>query len=287
MAASSSRKRLSPWQQQSLESEECCSYCKNQPAALLVSVPSLRKKRPLQERYCLLHYYTTDAVRSKPEDVLVINQSELEKQLPAMQSLFADVFVELKQELSETAARSFQANSRDPLAIISKLHKSSSRQQKPPPVRPKSEAVANGGGFIQHISLPERLVRTQQEQAQKQQTLVRRMEQASKNTATGNTHTQRRKPTRKSIWNVMEDAAFKPQSAAKTAEADTTTTSFLESNSNITCSSCGGNQVICLSSSTNRHNESTKGEIWGSGNRGDVVQRYQCQTCGKTWNEQE
>ncbi|GKY95808.1 hypothetical protein MPSEU_000541500 [Mayamaea pseudoterrestris] len=290
------RKRPSPWQEQTADSGKSCSYCEKEKAAILVSIPSDRNKPSRQQRLCLLHYYTTSAVHSKPEDVTIMNDSELEKQLPTMQSLFADVFVEVKQELSEEAARSFQATAHDPLAIIGKLHKapstSTKRLQRPPSVH-ASDAGTKGGGFIESIPLPERLLRTQHLQQQKQAALQRRMEHAAKNDTrkmmSSTSHTQRRKPTRKSIWNVMEDAAHKPTSAITRDEADGDgeTLSFLETTVNVVCGSCGSNDVVCLSSGTARNEESRKGEIWGSGSRDEVVMRYQCQKCGKTWNEEE
>jgi hypothetical protein len=285
------RKRPSPWQEQPKQLEGFCSFCQTEPAALRVNTPSsVGNERPHQQQFCLLHYYTTNAVQSKPENVSILNQIELEQQLPDMQSLFADVFLEVKQELSEEAARSFQATAHDPLAIIGKLHKTPfTKQQKPPSARSLSKE-ANGGGFIQPIPLPERLLRTQHLQAQKQAALVRRMEHASKQTsatAANASHTQRRKPTRKSIWNVMEDNAYKPAATDEATIASQDTTSFVETSTSVVCSSCGSNKVACLSSGTNRNNDSTKGEIWGSGSRDEIVMRYQCQSCGKTWNEQE
>jgi hypothetical protein len=269
-----------------------CNFCNKESAALRVKVPSLRKKKPILVDYCLLHYYTTSAVRVSSEDVSVLNQVELDSQLPAMQAVFADVFLELKQELSEESARSFRATSHDPLAILNKFHKSSvvaptsnkNPRQKPPPAKARQSHDDEGGGFMQHVPLPERLIRTQREQSQKQQAMVRRMEQAAKHSGL----TQRRKPTRKSIWNVMEDAAS--GKAVTNIPAKGKVDSFLNldlaNDNHMTCS-CGSTDVTCLSSSTNRNNESTKGEIWGSGSRDDVVVRYQCSVCGKVWNEYE
>jgi hypothetical protein len=307
------KKRRSSLQQHREITAASCSFCQAQPAALQVHSPT--SVRPNQKHqpttyFCLLHYYTTSAVRAGgPETtVRVVNPAEYDRQLPAMQSLFADVFVELQQELAEeSAARSSfptKISAQDPLAILTRLHQAPKKKlsaQKKRKRSPDSTSDATAGGFIESIALPERLIRTQRAQAQKQSALVRRMEHASKHSGS---LTQRRKPTRKSIWNVMEDAAYRPAAAVATeksapptstaaaaAAATTTEPSFLDMDlahdNNVTCSSCGSREVNCLSSSTHRNNESTKGEIWGSGSRDDVMIRYQCLQCGKVWSEQE
>ena len=78
-----------------------CSFCSSSPAA--VSVETSLVTRP----YCLLHLYTTSAIRrGKGGRVKTVGDgSELQRQLPAMQDLFAEAWTGLRGELAEAAAR--------------------------------------------------------------------------------------------------------------------------------------------------------------------------------------
>lgn len=288
--------------------DDLCSFCQQRPAVLLVKIPSLRKKKPLEQSLCLLHYYTTSAVRvningdnKKSDDVRVLNQEQLDRQLPEMQEIFADVFVELQQELSEEAARSFDA--KDPLgAVLGGLNKNSGKRSlkhppKPPPKLKNGDA--NAGGFIPKVALPDRLIRTQQEQARIQLALTKRMKRAEAGDDQPNVSisvpgffdhpqkslTKRRTSSRKSIWNqVMETGLSTKQSTEPASNVIDLTRGQVEG---ISCS-CGSRRVQCLSSNTNRNQDSHKGETWGNKDRADeVMTRYQCLTCGKTWSEEE
>ena len=50
---------------------------------------------------------------------------------------------------------------------------------------------------------------------------------------------------------------------------------------------CGSEDVSNDLNITGRGNDMPKGETWGSKDRSDVVVRYRCGRCGKTWNEEE
>jgi len=222
--------------------------------------------------FCVLHYYTTSAARVDPSDVSIFDQEELDKQLPAIQELFADAFVQLQQELSEESARSFAANQHDPLAILHDLNKKS--RKKPSPKQEK-KTEKNGGGFLRDVPVPERLIRTQQQQAQQQKELIQRMKQASSKPDVS----RRRKSSRKSIWNVVMEQAGDTKKAPPLE---------VEAAHGAVCS-CGSSNVELLDSHTSRRNqEMAKQETWGSKDRNDeVMVRYRCLTCGKTWNEEE
>jgi hypothetical protein len=87
---------------------------------------------------------------------------------------------------------------------------------------------------------------------------------------------KRRKPTRASYWNLALDQKGPAVSQDKTPENMMTAT----------CS-CGSNNVINEGNITGRNNDMAKAETWGNKDRCEVVSRYRCEKCGKTWNEEE
>jgi hypothetical protein len=184
-----------------------CSFCRNAPAAVLVQPtppPSSARrshlKPPPAQPFCVLHYYTTSAVRANPAGVTILDQTVVDEQLVPMQELFAEAFVQLQQEISEQSARAFEAHANDPLAVLHDLNKK--RRKKPPPAAgtasKKTSNDKNQGGFLRDVPLPERLLRTQQQQAKLQAALTLRMNRAAMDTtattttATGTAATARR-----------------------------------------------------------------------------------------------
>jgi len=104
-----------------------------------VVIPSIATPQHL----CLLHYYTTGAHRSrsshprlstttatamttpsiaakKKSSSLLVESQRMDRQLPKVQELFAEAFIELQREIGEESARIFQsaASSEDPLALL-------------------------------------------------------------------------------------------------------------------------------------------------------------------------
>lgn len=323
-----------------------CSFCQKKPAAVLVqsssssssiaannnSVGSLTGKRK-GEALCLLHYYSTSAVRAPTDNVSVINQAEIDLQLPDQQQLFAEAFVQLQRELQEESARAFAASSAaaadDPLAILHNLNNNNrkSKRKKPPPSSSSSAAVASidlnnnkktdtdaggsGGGFMRQVPLPARLLRHQQNQALLQKEWIRKMQTNSRTDAAasrrkGSDISRRRRPSRKSIWNVVtkeEQLAAKKKRSKTAVGVDAQNSGKRNADQNefytnlhccygggggvVTCT-CGSKKVECLMTNTSRNQEMAKGETWGMKDRGDeVVTRYRCNDCGKIWNEEE
>jgi hypothetical protein len=273
-----------------------CSICQKIPAAVGVaaveasadptSMPHGARKRKQQSQqsnnrnncyYCLLHYYCSSAVRGteQQQHTSILDPFEFNRQLPPMQALFADVFVQVANEISEESARAF-TEINDPLAIVKRL----SHRKKTPATKQLNSGKA-GGGFLTHVPVPQRLVMTQREQARKQAAMTKRMEEAAKHSQAS----QRRKTSRASVWNVARDDTKKGNMAPPTSEALEMTA---PQNNGITCTSCGSQTVECLATNSNRNSDSHKGETWGSKDRaGDVISRYQCLACGKVWNEEE
>ena len=294
---SSKRTRLpngggSSFQESSSENvqPQLCSFCQDATAAVMVSLPSLRSKKgkPIRTPFCLLHYYTTSACRvggivddNNPGDanVTVIDSETLENQLGPQQDLFAEAYVQLQQELQEATMQHYATHKNDPLAILSDLNKSSKRRRtlKVPPAPRESPE----GGFLRDIPLPERFVRIQQQQLQKERELIARMNRVADTT-------QRRKPTRRSIWNVLGDDDRKPPPPGDAKKATQSYLTVGDLDNDRSCS-CGSDRVeTVFANSSNRNQDMAKAETWGNKDRGgDVVTRYRCTECGKTWNEEE
>jgi hypothetical protein len=101
-----------------------CSFCTGTNAAIVITGQLLDK--PL----CLLHYYTTRAARSFPVNRVtpIGDGTELQLQLPLVESLFSEAFVELKHEISEGVAKQslYHPSSLDPLSILWKKGKTGS-----------------------------------------------------------------------------------------------------------------------------------------------------------------
>jgi len=117
---------------------------------------------------------------------------------------------------------------------------------------------------------------------------------------------KRRKPNRSSIWNLALEGQQQQQqhsSAGNSGRSNAggggaTTTQkptkqrtpwddIERSMRPTTKCSCGSTDVGTDCNITGRNNDMAKGETWGNKNRSDVVVRYSCGRCGKTWNEEE
>lgn len=257
-----------------------CSFCNRTPAAVLVELPHLRKQQT--KPFCLLHYYTTSAVRVSESKVKPVDDSIVEEQLKdgLMQELFAQAFTELQQDLSSESARAFQNQQADPLAV---LHDLRGRPKKKPPLpnkkgNNKAGEDDNAGGFLKTVALPERLLQTQQQQAQLQAKEMAKWLRQTQQPSKKATPYDRRKPSRKSIWNMALDPTVAGSEELITTSSDVT--------SAVTCT-CGSKNVQPLGNVTSRNQDLRKGETWGMKDRSDdVVARYQCQDCGKTWMQE-
>ena len=314
----------------SSQTSSMCNFCTKTPPALLIQLPVLGRKKRAATPYCLSCYYTTSAVRQDPEKyVSVLNKEEQARQLPAIQHLFSECFLELQEELSEESVRAFKKQKSDPLAMLNfssasassssssssfaykKKRKLIANKGQAPDPRKKKEGNANDGGFLRDIDLSARLRKTQKEQQELQNQQLARMNQAASaarrasrtttssggssirsvaNNQTATTSTinnRRRKGSGKSIWNLAMDKG--PDGSYKTVTEDYSaeSNSIHELNHSVTCT-CGSKDVRSFGNITSRNQDVRKGEIWGSGDRGeDVITRFQCNKCGRTWNEVE
>jgi hypothetical protein len=285
-----------------------CNFCAETPPALLIHLPVLGRKKRAATPYCLKCYYTTSAVRQDPEKyVTVVDKEEQANQLPAIQDLFSECFLELQQDLAEESARSFKKQKSDPLAMLSfssasgsssssfsskKRRKLVANKGQAPDPRKKKEGNVDDGGFLRDIQCPERLKRTQKEQQELQNQQLARMNQAasaarraSRGISSNNAiHSKRRKGSGKSIWNLAMDKG-------RDGKLSTVAESYNSSEANIhalnVACTCGSKDVRSFGNITSRNQEARKGEIWGTDRGEEVINRYQCNKCGRTWNEVE
>jgi hypothetical protein len=252
---------------------ETCSFCESAPAAVVANL-STGGKRKLKTPLCWLHFHTSRAVREETVEILVEEEkiaTELEES--GVQDLFAEAYLELQQELATEAALSFKKQKSDPLSMLSNFR----GKPKKPPAPPRNKDDVNAGGFMRTVAAPERFQRTQEAVRKQQEQEIARIQAAAAQNQSGNPY-QKRKPSRKSIWKL---AMEKPTQEERNAKA------VVIEDSSVTCS-CGSNSVITHGNVTSRNNDSHKAETWGFKDRSDeVIVRYQCNKCGKTWNEED
>ena len=264
---------------------ELCSMCQTSLSNVVVGLPMGRRlvKTPL----CWLHYYTSRAVREPQQQVVVTSFAPDDD----IQTLFSEAFIELQQEFAEESARTFSIQNKNPLGIINSLR--GKRKNQPSSSVPKATKQQlqlqlqqqqklhdkDAGGFFKPIQLPERFQKTQRQLAQTTATAPPPPTTATSSIIDdgyGNPY-RRRKGSKKSIWNMAMDDTQK--SIKPTMEESHHATSIC---------TCGSTKdVTSTGNITNRNNEMSKGETWGVKDGPNVVMRYQCNVCGKIWNEEE
>lgn len=273
----SSRKR--PYQDK--PQDKNCGFCGQVPASLLVQMPVSMRLRATTP-YCLTCYYTTSAVRQDTTKyVSIFNQEEMDTQLGPMQQLFSEAFVDLRKKLQEEADKAFSKQNSDPLSM---LHTGSSllpRRRAPKLDLKKKDGNSSDGGFLPHVPLPQGFLQTQREQSQLYQAQISRMNNAANETITPTASVyQRRKASKQSIWNLAMDLNTKSIDPNDGENA-------VQNMELIPSCSCGSKDVAAMGNITSRNQDLKKGETWGVKDRGgEVVSRYQCNSCGKTWNEE-
>ncbi|KAG7359762.1 hypothetical protein IV203_034860 [Nitzschia inconspicua] len=300
------RERTDTSEKVELKDATCC-FCAQTPAALNVKLPVLGRKKRADMPYCLQCYYTSSAVRQGEQNVSILNKQEQERQLPAMQTMFSKCFLELQRDISKESIDAFskRPKNHDPLAAL--LGTGISKMKKRPP--PLKAGNHDDGGFLRNVDIPERLKKTQQQQllARSEERQLARIEQTgTKNSniesrnndnlsviapinryaisSSSTLSNRRRKGSGKSIWNLAMD----PTSSKNDKNTVSHITATQEEDTmGVTCSSCGNKDVKSFGNITSRNGDVRKGEIWGTDRDSTVVTRYQCNNCGRTWNEEE
>jgi hypothetical protein len=282
-----------------------------------------RKNKRLPTPYCLQCYYTTSAVRQSSEFVSILNEEQQQLQLPMMQELFSECYLELQTEIDDETTKAFQKLTQqtqrnrggggggrgkfgtvDPLGMLlgttttsnkrngSQKRKSSlsllspqaqqqQSQQPPAQIKKKKAGNDNDGGFLRDINIPERFQKSQQVQMEEAQFQQQQQQQ---------TLQKRRKGSGKSIWNLAMDNSNTTNQSSNTTSTTTLSNERqqYQQHGNVSCTSCGSTDVQNFGNITSRNGDVRKGEIWGNTSRdSEVITRYQCNACGKTWNEEE
>ena len=300
-----------------------CSICNCDSCFVIPSIGS-------QQYVCMLHYYTTGVHRSrhsrsttaetgnvsKNKSSLFVDRNRLEKQLPQVQELFAEAFVELQREIGEESARSFQlaATADDPLAlllnssqgeILRPFRKQYPGHRKNNFPQQKSANDDSEGGFIREIALPDRLRMLQN--PKDLDDFASRYNRKSTDsprkrtlpvsdiavTQPSNPYHRKQKPPI-NVWNQVLDASdgndnSKKKSKTKWEDMEKEMTRDITSGSNASSKlcTCGSKDVEIEGTVTSRNNDMMKGEVWGMKDRAEmIVERLHCLACGKTWNEE-
>ena len=247
----------------------------------------------------------------------------MEKQLPKVQELFAEAFIELQKEIGEESARAFKSASTadDPLALLldptgassSTISRSSFRKQKSRNnssssnrKKPQTKSNANDeleGGFIRETKLPERLRKLQNPQTFESRygvgspSMPRKQHATISNNATKSSSTnpydRKKQKSSTNIWNqILDNPSSKKKATKKKMKFDDIEREMIN---NITAARSNASLITCICGSTNvnidgnvtRNNDMMKGEVWGAKSRSeDVVERCHCLACGRTWNEE-
>ena len=237
----------------------------------------------------------------------------MDKQLPGVQELFAEAFIELQKEIGEESARFFQsaANADDPLAML--LDDSTTPMQRPSFRKPgkgkkkstKQKQHGEGdnleGGFIREAVLPERLRKLQKpnvslEALGKDSSTMSRKRPAAKSNVSAkkpfNPYQRKQNPPQ-NMWNHIldsnNDTNRKKKSKSTWEDVEKEMISNITAGSEAsrkTCTSCGSTNVEIKGNSSSTGFDMTKGEVWGSKDRAVVVERCRCLACGKSWNDE-
>lgn len=267
-----------------------CSFCENANAAIIISGQLIEK--PL----CLLHYYTTRAVRSFPTNRIAPVGNELQLQLPHVQSIFSEAFVELQREISEEVAmqslkpKADNSNRKnhttkrtsDPLSMLLSSSMATNRNNN---TKKLNKKFGSQGGFIPPIRIPERLQHPTYNNNPGSKTKGTKdyspslvLPDTTGTSATLYNPYKRRKQSNTSYWTLGDTS---------TKTTNVSTWSQIEKANQIKaiCSFCGSSTVQTDVTGKNNDNMA-KGETWGNKDRPDVIYRYTCLSCGKKWSEE-
>jgi DNA-directed RNA polymerase subunit RPC12/RpoP len=97
-------------------------------------------------------------------------------------------------------------------------------------------------------------------------------------------HQRRRKGSGKSIWNLAMAQNNTKSSPVVSHKSSTSNDNNLHG---MVCTSCESKDVHSFGNITSRNGDVRKGEIWGTSRDANIVTKYQCNQCGRTWNEEE
>lgn len=187
--------------------------------------------------------------------------------------------MELQNEIATECARSFNEMTKresDPLSILNDRHWKSTKF-KPIPRQEKSakEGGKFDGGFTRHVQ--QREVDLMEEQKKRSMNGIQSMAEKIVRDQNNVNPYKRRKVSTKSSWHLIlnnRDASIS-QSLCDSA---------MSLEFKIKCN-CGGDATI-VGSTMSKNNDVAKAETWGTKKDCNISERYQCQKCGKVWNQE-
>jgi len=263
----------------SLPETTTCSFCGSAAAVVSITKSLAKTKNPM----CLMHYYTTRSCRIDPQKVSIINNEELTKQLPQVQELFSEAFLELQNEIATECARSFNEMAKlgsDPLSILNDKRRKSNLVKAP---RGDKRNIKQGrehdGGFMTNIQ--QREFDLMEEQKKRNADNYRLKDTIAQIKNEVNPY-KRRKVSAKSSWHLVLNGDI--QTSPYSSKSLKPLQGKIGDDFQMKCS-CGGDGII-VGSTTSRNQDVAKAEIWGTKRDNDVSERYQCQKCGKIWNQE-
>ncbi|KAL9185424.1 hypothetical protein ACHAXT_003201 [Thalassiosira profunda] len=295
-----------------------CDICSGESCVVIPSIAS-------QQHLCLLHYYTTGAHRIPPRSSantthatskkksasLLVESNRMDGQLPKVQDLFAEAFIDLQKEIGEESARQFQsaAKSDDPLGVLlgggsasAPVTKSTRPLFRKPPRRRDAHANASlgknaarqkeddskEGGFIRETVLPEKL-RKKNESFEGYASKYSKDSKGvphKRSVATSNASNTKKKPVNpyqrkhnppQNIWNQVLDSTNDSRGKQKKQkirydDLEKELISNITSGNDAKSCTCGSTNVEVSGNATSRNDMSmTKGEVWGSKDREEVA----------------
>jgi len=285
-----------------------CCICNGESCLVIPSIGS-------PQHVCMLHYYTTGAHRSSNsnsgKNSLLVNSSRMEKQLPQVQEIFAEAFIELQKDIGEESARSFQltASADDPLALLlddrATSQPSFRKQKKNYFHQQKSTTCIDDlmdGGFLRETPIPERYRKLQSpkklneyaehasSQCNNNNSSAPLISQNKRLLPMSNATTSTTLPTNQikkkppiNLWNqvldsnddstniIMSKKKKKTKEKWEVLEKEMTRDITSEGYASTKICKCGSKDVNIEGRVNSRNNDMTKGAVWGVKDRSELV----------------
>ena len=203
-----------------------------------------------------------------------------------MKDIFSEAFVGLQKEIDTEAAMSmsamFEKGGNDPLSLLrdAPVHRKRRSLLAPPKPKVRTSPLNQGGGFMKAVEEHEAaLMRQQTDRIRKTATSEVKMSEKRRRQSTDLT---RRRKT-KSSWNILMATTDEKNKGVKSNLKEIRDVNKF---TGVKCS-CGSSDIEIFGNITNRNNDVSKADIWGSKQEDEITTRYRCNNCGKTWNEHD
>ncbi len=259
-----------------------CCFCNS--SQQVVSV----QKSFTSKSYCLLHYYTSKACRIDVGKIHVIEDregtgGELITQLPFVQNMFSEAFIELQNEIKDESTKSFEAMSKresDPLSILLEPAKTPKKcaKNKKKYVNDK-DSYEQEGGFLRQMQEKELSLIEQQSRRIKNDAM------ASLGSKSHSNIFKRRKTSAKSSWHLV--MSKKNDLVTESNSIDDSRYLNQDFAGGRKCPSCASQKVEVDANFTSRMNDVSKAQTWGTKRDNDASTRLRCLECNNFWFEDD